>query len=209
MLYEVITPVGTGSLYNPMILSSTTGSVVGTATVSVRAVLGQAPNTSLTDLNKHWIVATSNLTLTSVNASFAYVNPNDVLGNASDYTLRYSTTPAVSWLVPNTPSGSGVNPMTTTGSNVLAGTWTAREVSQTWYTLRTGNWNDPTIWTLDPAGSLPNNPSAEYPRFSSDNVVIKNGRTVTMNVSTLTCKNLMVEGTLDLVSTTGHTFTFV
>lgn len=207
--FNITYPVGVGSLYNPMILSSMTATPVGTASVSVRAVTGHAINTSTTDLNKYWIISSSNLGLTSTNISLAYINPNDVSGAQSEYALRYSTTPADTWSIPNTPSGAGVNPLTTTASTVLDGTWTARESSVTWYSLRTGNWNDPTVWTLDPAGSLTNNPSNSYPQYAQDNVVVKNGRTVTMNLSNITCKNLTVEGTLDLASTSGHTFTTI
>lgn len=207
--FNITYPVGVGALYNPMILSGMTGSPVSTATVSVRAASGHAINTSTTDLNKYWVVSSSNLGLTSTNISFKYINPNDVSGTQSEYALRYSTTPADVWNTPNAPSSASVNPLTTTGSTVLDGTWTARETSVTWYSLRTGNWNDPTVWTLDPAGSLINNPGNTYPQSILDNVVVKNGRTITMNLSTVTCKNLTVEGTLDLASTTGHTFTTI
>lgn len=202
-------PVGTGSLYNPMILTGTSGTVAGTASVSVRAVAGLAPNTSATDLNKHWIVSTQNLSSYTTNASFAYVVPNDVNGSQSEYVIRTSTTPAVTWSAPTNPGASGANPLTTTGTSVLDGTWTAREVTQTWYTLRSGNWNDPTIWTLDPAGSLIINPTSSYPQLAVDNVVIKNGKNVMVNLSGLTCKNLTVEGSLDFASTSGHTFTSI
>lgn len=199
-------PVGTGSLYNPMILSSTSGAVAGTALVSVRAVAGLAPNTSATDLNKHWIVSTQNLTSYTSNASFAYVTPNDVNGTQSEYVLQSSTAPAVTWSTPNNPSASGVNPMTTTGTSVLEGTWSARELTQTWYSLRSGNWNDPNIWTLDPAGLLLVNPSSTYPQEPGDNVVIKNGKKVLVNLPDLKCKNLTVEGSLDFALTAGHEF---
>ncbi len=76
----------------------------------------------------------------------------------------------------------------------------------TYYTLASGNWNDPDIWTLDPSGALPNNPSSLYPSLESDNVVVKNGKTVTVNVDNLSCAGLKVEGRLDLASTSGHSF---
>ncbi len=76
----------------------------------------------------------------------------------------------------------------------------------TWYTLATGNWDDYQIWTLDPSGALPNNPSSSYPQNPSDKVVIKSGKKVTMNLNNIHCNELTVEGRLDLVTTTGHTF---
>jgi len=49
----------------------------------------------------------------------------------------------------------------------------AGEPNQTWYSRLSGDWNDPTTWTLDGSATpLPNNPSAEIPD-ATDNVVIK------------------------------------
>ncbi len=76
----------------------------------------------------------------------------------------------------------------------------------TWYTLISGDWNDWNTWTLDPSGALPNNPNHEYPQEASDKVVIKSGKTVTMNLNNLHCASLKVNGRLDLGTTTGHTF---
>jgi hypothetical protein len=203
----ILYPVGTGGNYTPVQMSSTTGSVAGTATLAVRAVAGRADNTNTTDLGKHWVLATTNLSGVFTNASFTYV-ASEVNGNESDYSLRYSTNPVGTWSAPANPALAS-RVLSTTGSNVIDGVWTAKEVNITWYTLRSGNWNDPTIWTLDPAGSLVNNPSDSYPRMADENVVVKNGRTVTMNISNVVCKNLTVEGTLDLASTSGHSFTTI
>jgi hypothetical protein len=76
----------------------------------------------------------------------------------------------------------------------------------TWYTLVSGNWNDPQIWTLDPAGMLPNNPSNSYPQQASDNIVIRNGRTVTVQSNGLIGSRLTIDGRLDLGTTNGHQF---
>ncbi|TLX77470.1 T9SS type A sorting domain-containing protein [Labilibacter sediminis] len=76
----------------------------------------------------------------------------------------------------------------------------------TWYTLASGNWTNTDIWTLDPSGALPNNPSSAYPNLSSDNIVVKNGKTVTVDLNNLSCTSLTVEGRLDLGTTSGHSF---
>jgi hypothetical protein len=204
----ILYPVGTGSNYTPVQLSATTGAVAGTASLAVRAVVGRADNTNTTDLGKHWIMETANLSGVSATAAFTYV-ASEINGNQSDYALRYSTNPVTTWSAPSNPS-SGGNTLTSTGSAVIDGVWTAKEVNQTWYTLRSGNWNDPTIWTLDPAGSLEKNETpARYPNTTADNVVIKNGRTVTMNINNVACKNITIEGTLDLASSTGQSFTTI
>ncbi|RLD70495.1 MAG: hypothetical protein DRJ10_20300 [Bacteroidetes bacterium] len=103
------------------------------------------------------------------------------------------------------------------GSNLADGYYTLGTIDQTtspvqgasnktWYTLASGDWTNPNIWTLDPSAALPNNPTATYPHFATDKVIIKTGKTIDMNVSSITCNDLTVDGRLDLHSTSGHTF---
>ncbi|NJO90288.1 MAG: hypothetical protein HC831_16090, partial [Chloroflexia bacterium] len=82
------------------------------------------------------------------------------------------------------------------------------QAGTTWYSLVSGNWSDPNIWTLDPSGALPNNPSNSYPQFNTDKVVIKTGKTVTMDLPdpTYTFASVTVNGRLDLQSKSGLTF---
>ncbi|NPA37802.1 MAG: hypothetical protein GXO47_13235, partial [Chlorobi bacterium] len=77
---------------------------------------------------------------------------------------------------------------------------------RTWYTLTSGDWNDWEVWTLDPSGALPKNPDHEYPQIRTESVVVKNGKVVNMNVNDLHLSSVTVDGTLDLGTTTGHTF---
>ena len=77
----------------------------------------------------------------------------------------------------------------------------------TWYTLASGDWNNPDIWTLDPAGAVSVNPSNEYPDAGADNVIIKTGKVVTVPAAmSLTLGTVKVEGTLDLNTSSGHSF---
>jgi Pentaxin family/G8 domain len=77
---------------------------------------------------------------------------------------------------------------------------------RTWYSYQTGNWNNPDVWTLD-GGVVPllTNPGNEIPQ-PSDNVVITNGRTVTMNINNVTLAGMQVNGTLNVAATSGHNF---
>jgi Pentaxin family/G8 domain len=77
---------------------------------------------------------------------------------------------------------------------------------RTWYSYQTGNWNNPDVWTLD-GGVVPllTNPGNEIPQ-ASDNVVITNGRTVTMNINNVTLAGMQVNGTLNVAGTSGHNF---
>ena len=77
----------------------------------------------------------------------------------------------------------------------------------TWYTLASGDWNDSDIWTLDPAGAISVNPSSEYPDAGTDNVVIKSGKVITVPAAmNLTLGTVKIEGSLDLNTSSGHTF---
>lgn len=82
---------------------------------------------------------------------------------------------------------------------------------RTWYTLISGDWDNWETWTLDPSGALPNNPDmltpTTSPTNSADNVVILNGKTVTLATNNKTNADLTVTGRLDINTTTGHAFT--
>ncbi|MGL1889475.1 MAG: LamG domain-containing protein, partial [Reichenbachiella sp.] len=82
--------------------------------------------------------------------------------------------------------------------------------SKKWYVINDGNYNDPNTWTLDPAGSIYNNPDGltpdSSPTTASDEVTILSGKTVTVQDNDMsgTLAKLTVDGTLDFVSSTGH-----
>ncbi|MEM6842616.1 MAG: T9SS type A sorting domain-containing protein [Bacteroidota bacterium] len=81
-------------------------------------------------------------------------------------------------------------------------------IAQTWYVFQDGNWSDASTWTTD-ASTAPifNNPSNETP-VAADEVIIRSGRTVTIQSGTdnLEVNQIKVDGTLDVTTTTGHNF---
>jgi len=85
------------------------------------------------------------------------------------------------------------------------------EAQDTWYVFQDGNWNDPNTWTTD-ASTAPlfNNPGSETPT-SDDDVIIRSGRTVTIQVGTdnLELNSIKVDGNLYLTNSTGHDFTTI
>ncbi len=85
----------------------------------------------------------------------------------------------------------------------------------TYYTLASGDWDNPDIWTLDPAGAILVNPDSKYPEASTDNVVIKTGKVITIPVAdvangevqvVLNIGTVTIDGSLKIGTTTGHTF---
>lgn len=83
--------------------------------------------------------------------------------------------------------------------------------SRTWYVLQNGDWSDPNTWTLD-AGSapIPDNDLNETPG-NEDEVVIRNGKTVTIQSTTnnLSLSSITVDGTLNLTTSSGHDFEII
>ncbi|MCD6555986.1 MAG: hypothetical protein J7K64_02215, partial [Bacteroidales bacterium] len=79
---------------------------------------------------------------------------------------------------------------------------------RTWYALASGDWDIWDYWTLDPSGSLPNNPSHETPG-SNDKVVIHTGKTITILTDSKTVAGITVDGILQLGTTSGHNFTTI
>jgi hypothetical protein len=205
--FVMIFPVGTSSNFSPFTLTALTAAVAGTGDVRVRAVAGTAPGppaANTTDLQKYWIITTTNLSGINANASFTYVSPDEVGvgGDQSSYIpFIYS---GGAWNIGTGASGGGVNPMTITGATVLTGTWTGREGPQTYYSYQSGLWGTAATWTTDPSGTLSVGPSVPGPL---DRVVILNGRTVT-TASGYTVLSVQINegGTLDIGNTTGHSF---
>lgn len=84
-------------------------------------------------------------------------------------------------------------------------------ISRTWYLLQNGNWSNPSTWTLD-AGvfPIPNNPLNETPGIE-DNVVVRNGKTLTIQSATnnLAVASIIVDGVLNVGTSSGHNFNII
>ncbi|WP_456461644.1 LamG-like jellyroll fold domain-containing protein [Reichenbachiella sp.] len=82
--------------------------------------------------------------------------------------------------------------------------------SKKWYVINSGDWSNTNTWTLDPAGAIYNNPDGLTPDTSptaaTDIVTILSGKTVTVGNGDMsgTLSRLVVNGTLDFGSSTGH-----
>ncbi len=77
--------------------------------------------------------------------------------------------------------------------------------NNTWYAITSGEWSNAEIWTLDPAASVKVNPKGEIPD-ENDIVVIKSGRTITMDADGYKANVLTVDGRLELKQTVGQQF---
>lgn len=181
-------PFGSGGYYSPMTISSITPT---TGTLSARAV-PVAINPSY--IQKYWDIASS-VTRTSVTATFQY---DAAEANGASPSISYSPDGGTTWQNPPSSGTSsfGTNSFTITGTTPFAGWWTMGY--RTYYSYQTGNWNSPSTWTSDPSGTL--QLGSTIPGYN-DNVVILNGRTVSLSEN-ITTQNLSISinsgGILDL-----------
>ncbi|WMN12887.1 T9SS type A sorting domain-containing protein [Marivirga salinae] len=86
---------------------------------------------------------------------------------------------------------------------------------ETWYSYKSGDWDDPNTWTLDGSNSpLLVNPGNNIPS-TDDNVVITLGKTVNIQEgansgqNNISINGIEVIGRLNLTSSTGHNFTTI
>lgn len=197
-----IYPLGTESVYSPMEITSF--SSTGTGSLSARVVGTVAPGANVNDLGRHWITSTSGLSGISTDINFTYDN-GDINGIVEDYEPKFFN--GSSWV--DAPGGSpaGSNPFYTSGASNLNGIWTLKEPITTYYSYQSGNWNIATTWTTDPSGTLSENPGVPG---AGDRVVILNGRTIhTTEARSAFSVQINEGGTLDLRTSTGHSFTSV
>jgi hypothetical protein len=207
--YQMVYPVGTGSYYTPYEISSFTASD-RTGSVEVRAVAGAAtgsPAAGAKDLQKHWVVSQTGLTVTKANVSFTY-NNNEVGagGNQRAYALRKAS--GGMWTEPGGTSTSpdGSNPMAASEVNDITGVWTAIEQAPivTYYTYRSGNWNEVSTWTHNPGGTTQT--ATDIPGDNA-RVVVLNGRTVTLTNDVTNTGLSLAIGSGGFVDMSTHQFT--
>jgi len=186
---QTIYPVGTGTSYSPMNVTSLSATVTSPATISVSTVptYYSAGGVSSTDLNRYWIVDSTNLADVAVDITFTYVDA-DVAGTESDYQGALYLGNWAYFGAVNTTA----NTFTTGSTGSLGGVWTARKPALTYFSYQSGNWDEATTWTLDASGTIYSNPSAAIPG-AVDNVYILNGRTVTVDNNGNTVSSLEIQ----------------
>ena len=198
-------PVGTSGYYSPMQISSLAATVSGTGSISVRAVPEKQPNVPyyFNALNKYWDVQSSNLSGISAGMNFTF-NAGEVVGNQALYVGRVWNGSALA--TPAGLSAVGSNPFGTSGSSFISGQWTAIDAvpRNIFYSYISGNWNSASTWTTDPSGSTLINSAVPS---AGDQVVILNGRTVTVSAATSSASLEIENGAvLDLGSSSGNSF---
>ena len=196
-------PVGksTGN-YFPFTLTT---SVAATPVITVEAFdtdagAGATFDESLASIShsEYWYATLNSGTFTG-KASLTRINPvttGQVIGKSTLQGGSYTS-------IGGTTSGSSI--INSDDINTLGYFVVAAKKPHTYYSYQSGDWKLVNTWTTDPSGSFWVNggvPSA------IDNVVILNGRTVTVNEGGKTINSLEIRlgGTLDLQTTNTHNF---
>lgn len=207
-------PIGTANSYTPVeVVGLSVASVAPTATLTLRSV-ASAPAGILgnTPLARHWITSTSGFSGSVLaNVRFTYAAGDVPAGTMGTHDIFYKPAAPGVWGYPGGASARGDNPLKAAAATTLDATWGASVPDrQVFYSLKSGNWNDPGTWTFDPSGTQPLNPNNLTPKTSPtsayDEVIILSGRTVTIPSDGMGNKQLTVIGTLDCGTTVGHSF---
>ncbi len=195
-------PVGNYSGTSPsgrfVTITSTT---TDESSFSVRPTNNPATPGDTYNLQCHWTTESDNIS----NATLTFTHINSDYGDSHNLYPYYDSG---SGLVKCTGEGSGYENMTITFTHCTpTGTWTACEDIKTYYSFKSGSWEDATSWTFDPAGidrtgtNIPDSkPSAR------SRVVIKNPDVITVSESAANLTSLVIHdgGVLDLGTVTGH-----
>lgn len=199
-----IFPVGNGSEYRPLeLLNATTGASSPVMLVSVNntgAVSGD--ETTITEMApRNWYlgILSGNFTSALVRLTETGLDITNIIGRSAAQAGNYVS------------AGGTISGGTITTSSPVAGSAlpsyfaTGKTVIGTYYSYQSGDWNSTSTWTKDPSGSLWI--GAGIPS-SGDNVVILNGRTVSINQNGKNSLSLEISmgGILDLKTFTGHSF---
>lgn len=192
-------PVGTvNTNYRPVTI---TGTTTAESSFSVRPTNSPVTPGDTYNLQCYWTTESENIS----DATLTFTHINADKGSSSDLYPYYDSG---SGLVKCTGEGSGYENMTITFTHCTpTGTWTACEDIKTYYSFKSGSWEDATSWTFDPAGidRTGTNIPASGPTDGS-RVVIKNPDNITISGSAakLTSLDIHDGGVLDLGSVTGH-----
>ena len=203
-----IFPIGSNDKYCPatFTFASSDGGSINVIPVALQHPVDNAPTSD--QLNYYWKVLTSGFSgLTSSSQAYKY-DHSFVKGIESNY--HGALYRDFNWTDYGTSViNTSTHTITISRSDLLAGEYTAGEIANftnvhQLYSLKSGNWNDGTVWAED----LPTNPPCGY--FPHGNpVFIQSGHTITMNINNAFSYSVNIEGTLDLGVTSFHDLGYI
>jgi fibronectin-binding autotransporter adhesin len=198
-----IFPIGTSGKYRPATFTFTSTNP-GTITIVPVSQAHPSVNAPTNDqLNYYWKIATTGFSGLTASTQVYNYGSSDVSGNEANYhgALYYN----FAWVDFGTSViNTSLHTISISRSDLPGGEYTAGEAanfagSHKLYSIKSGNWNDGTVWAQD----LPTNPSCGcYP--NGNPVFIQSGHLITMNINNAYAYSVNIEGTLDMGVTSFH-----
>ena len=197
-------PVGDGANYRPLeLLNLTSGATTPVVLVSENGTgaltSDETTITAISPRNWYMQVISGNFTSAYVRLTESGLDFTKTIGQSAVQSGNYSSV-----------GGTSIGATITSSSlitNALLPEYFAigTTVIKTLYSYQSGDWNSTGTWTVDPSGSLWLGASVPT---SADNVVILNGRTVSINQNGKNSLSLDIRlgGTLDLQAFNTHNF---
>ncbi len=204
--WQLLYPIGTNTNgYNPVDLSVAGGATMTTnpvnnSTLSIKAIINPSVQGQLRRTFRLTVAGNGNGTAFSL-ADFYYSVSDISTGDTQpNYSTGWYLSAATGTWTTVTGTAPGATFFTSPGTTqpLSTGTYyytigTSTAYPSTWYSYQSGNWSDYNIWTLDPSGTTLSNPLAQPP-LPGDQVVIVNGFTVTVDVTSIVCSSTTIQG---------------
>ena len=164
-------------------------------------------------LNLNSGVASQNANITGVTQAAAAVFSAGALGSQGSGGITDSDNPGGNWFSFDFVDASTIRATRANSTEAAVVSYQVAEfniaTSLTWYTLQSGNWNNPNVWTLDGGTSPVQQPVGGGVPGPADQVVITNAKDVTMTENDYEVAGATIFGTLDVANTTGHALTTI
>lgn len=189
--------LGSGSDYTPLDITfatvSTAGNLTASTTASDHPSIGSSGFTASSTVNRYWTITNSAIVYTNYSVTANFVNTDEDAGlTTSNCVIKIYN--GASWSLP-TVGTQGANATQATSVTIPATPSTiylqigekACSTTGSLYSIATGNWTTPTLWS-ETSGGL----SAGCTPTNLDDVIIENNYTVTMNGNTGGAKSLSI-----------------
>ncbi len=225
--YEMVFPVGIGSDYTPMEITSVTGSDVN-GQFYLRLYDERHPLTVGTNnvLTRYWDISTSGLTITSTTGTFTY-SDNDVLSPIVENNLTtVGHFDGSVWQENETTTGynHSTNQISFTNVSQIEGEWTLGESTGCFdglpsgtFTVQDGNWNSAATWNTGVVPAVDGSedvtiyhsvtPTSAYTAIHVNSLTIESSGYLNTYYAALTVNNdVVVNGQLRDSNTNNSTF---
>ncbi|MCX6224182.1 MAG: hypothetical protein NTV01_05450, partial [Bacteroidia bacterium] len=196
--------IGNSANYLPVIIDFAGTATNGTGNITCSTTDGQHPEygsallSEAKYLNRYWTVTNSGVTFGTYDATFTFINPDDIEGSATPALLLIKEYSGSAWS--STTSGSSSSTTVKTTNNTTFGDFVAGEAlsltTDYFRSKASGNWSSLSTWESSASGNTGTwNPASLVPDHTAHSITISGGHVVTVD-ATASASNLTITGTL-------------